>query len=90
MQRLGLTEPEIDDLVHFMTMLTDDKLAAVQRTEMAKQTALKGTRPQRDVATAMGKKGDLGDLAPDPDLKTKGPDRVGVFGTYDVSPPAKR
>jgi cytochrome c peroxidase len=35
------------------------------------------------VAAATGKKGDLGDLAPAPDLKVKNPASVGVFGTYD-------
>ncbi|AKU97579.1 Cytochrome c551 peroxidase [Labilithrix luteola] len=82
MQRLGLIEAEIDDLVKFMTTLTSEKFAALGRAEMAKQTALKGTRPQRDTAVAMGKKGDLGDIAPDPDLKVKNPADIGAFGVY--------
>jgi len=83
MQRLGLGEAEIDDLVHWMTTLTSDKFAAYGRSEVARMTALRNTRPQRDVAAAMGKKGDLGDLAPAPDLKAKDPATDGVFGTYD-------
>jgi cytochrome c peroxidase len=83
MQRLGLTEPEIDDLVQWMASLTSDKFAAFGKAEVARMSALKGKRPERDVAAAMGKKGDLGDLAPDPDLKTKNPATNGVFGTYD-------
>ncbi len=67
MQRLGLTEPEIDDMVAFMAALTSEKLAAFGKKELARQRGLKGTRPQRDTAVAMGKKGDLGDLAPTPD-----------------------
>jgi cytochrome c peroxidase len=66
-----------------MTMLTSDKFAAFGKTEMARMTALKNKRPQRDVAAAMGKKGDFGDLAPDPDLKVKNPANLGVFGTFD-------
>lgn len=82
MQRLGLTEPEIDDLVKFMTTLTSEKFAALGVTEMAKQTARKNVRPQRDTAVAMGKKGDLGDIAPTPDLKVKNPADIGSFGVY--------
>ena len=85
MQRLALTEPEIDDLVHFMTTLTSDRVAAFARGEVAKQTALRNVRPERDTLAAMGKKGDLGDHAPDPDLKTKNPAAVGVFGAYERS-----
>jgi cytochrome c peroxidase len=87
MQRLGLSEAEIDDMVQWMSSLTSDKFAAFGRTEMARMTAMKGTRPQRDVAAAMGKKGDLGDLAPAPDLAVKNPANVGVFGTFDHAAP---
>jgi cytochrome c peroxidase len=83
MQRLGLTEPEIDDVVRFMETLTSDKFAAFARAETARMNGLRNTRPQRDTATATGKKGDFGDLAPDPDLKAKNPAAQGVFGTYD-------
>jgi cytochrome c peroxidase len=67
MQRLGLTEPEIDDMVAFMATLTSDKLADFGKKEMARQRARKTIRPERDTAVAMGKKGDLGDVAPAPD-----------------------
>jgi cytochrome c peroxidase len=85
MQRLGLSEAEIDDVVRFMETLTSKKLEAFARAEMAKQAARKNVRPERDAATAMGKKGNLGDLAPDPDLKAKNPAAIGAFGTYDVT-----
>jgi cytochrome c peroxidase len=83
MQRLGLSEAEIDDVVQWMSTLTSDKFAAFGRTERARMAAMKNKRPERDVAAATGKKGDLGDLAPAPDLKVKNPASVGVFGTYD-------
>ncbi len=67
MQRLGLTEPQIDDLVAFMEALTSDKLAGFAKQEMTKQRARKNVRPERDLDVAMGRKGDLGDIAPDPD-----------------------
>lgn len=82
MQRLGLTEGEIDDLVKFMTTLTSDTFAALGRSEMAKQNARKGNRPERDNAAVAGKKGDLGDVAPDPDLKVQNPANQGIFGRY--------
>ena len=66
MQRLGLSEAEIDDMVAFMESLTSPRFAALGRTEMAKQRAKKNVRPERDTEAAMGKKGDLGDLAPEP------------------------
>lgn len=77
MQRLGLTEPEIDDLVAFMDTLTSRSFAAFGKEEMAKQRAQKNVRPERDTAVAMGKKGNMGDLAPDPDLKD--PAEIGVL-----------
>jgi cytochrome c peroxidase len=82
MQRLGLSEGEIDDVVAWMSTLTSDRFAALGKAEMARMTGMKNTRPQRDVAAAMGKKGDLGDIAPPPDLKVKNPASQGVFGTF--------
>jgi cytochrome c peroxidase len=82
-QRLGLSETEIDDVVHFMTTLTTDRFAAYAGAEMARQTSLKGKRPERATAIALGKEGDMGDVAPDPNLAAKNPAAVGVFGTYD-------
>jgi cytochrome c peroxidase len=73
-QRLGLTEPEIDDLVAFLASLTSDQYAAAAKKEFARQKALsRTTRPQRDTAAAMGVtakgpglKGPFGDVAPNP------------------------
>jgi cytochrome c peroxidase len=67
MQRLGLTEPEIDDVVAFLGTLTSDKFADFGRKEMTRMRGMKTKRPERDTEVAMGKKGDLGDLAPTPD-----------------------
>jgi cytochrome c peroxidase len=61
MQRLGLTESEIDDVVAFLFTLTDDRFAEFNKSEMARQTALKNTRPQRDLAVVEGKKMGFGD-----------------------------
>jgi cytochrome c peroxidase len=69
-QRLGLTEPEIDDLVAFMGALTSSDLRAEGQAEMQRQRELARTRrPERDTDAAMGRKGHLGDVAPNPDLK---------------------
>src|SRR5205823_4137243 len=58
MQRLGLSEAEIDDVVAFLGSLTSDKFAELGHEEMARQRAQKTKRPERDTAVAMGKKGD--------------------------------
>ncbi len=79
MQRLALTESEIDELVAFMAALTDDRFANTAKAQLAKQRAKKNVRPQRDVAAAFGKKGNLGDAAPNPDLSQKNPADIGVF-----------
>jgi cytochrome c peroxidase len=75
MQRLGLTEPQIDDLVAFMETLTSTSIAAFGKQEMTKQRGKKNVRPERDVDVAMGRKGDLGDIAPDPN-----PENPAAFG----------
>jgi cytochrome c peroxidase len=80
MQRLGLTESEIDDLVAFLFTLTDDQFADFNKQEMARQTALKGNRPQRETAVVDGKQGDLGDVGPNPDLRN--PATIGAFGVF--------
>lgn len=80
MQRLGLTESEIDDLVAFLFSLTDEKFSKRNASELTKQKAKKNTRPERDAAVATGKKGDLGDLAPSPKLLQKNPADLGVYG----------
>lgn len=70
MQRLGLTENEIDDLVAFLGSLTSSEFKAEGDAEMSRQKELAAMkRPERDTDAAMGRKGDLGDVAPDPDLK---------------------
>ncbi|MCY1000470.1 cytochrome-c peroxidase [Myxococcus sp. MISCRS1] len=88
MQRLGLTEPEIDDLVAFLFTLTDERFTKLNGQELAKQRARKNKRPERDTAVAMGKKGNLGDLAPNPDLAVKNPADIGVYGTETLPKPA--
>ena len=85
MQRLGLTEPENDDVVAFMESLTSTKFAAFGKSEVARMAGLKNTRPHRDNAAALGKKGDLGDLAPTPDIKVKNPANIGAFGNYELT-----
>jgi cytochrome c peroxidase len=85
MQRLGLTENEIEDMVHFLESLTGKKLEAFAKSEIAKQVARKNVRPERDTAMAMGKKGSMGDVAPNPVLSQKDPADIGVFGTYSQS-----
>lgn len=77
MQRLGLSEAEIDDMVAFMFTLTDDRFADFSKQEMERQTALKNNRPQRETDVALGKKGDLGDALITPDLRN--PATLGVF-----------
>ena len=75
---LRFTEPEIDDLVAFLFALTSDDFAALEKKELAAQRARKNKRPERDTAVALGKKGNLGDLAPNPDLKN--PADLGLYG----------
>jgi cytochrome c peroxidase len=82
-QRLGLSEPELDDLVAFLATLTSDRYEAPAKKELARQRALSRTkRPQRDVAAAMGKTaqgpgltGPFGDVAPNP--TEKNPSQIG-------------
>ncbi|ATB50855.1 cytochrome-c peroxidase [Corallococcus macrosporus] len=88
MQRLGLTEAEIDDVVAFLFTLTDARFAKYAAKEQARQRRLKHKRPERDTAVAMGKSGNLGDLAPNPDLSVKNPADIGVYGTETLVKPA--
>jgi len=60
-QRLGLTEAEIDDMVAFLFTLTDDRYAAFNKTEQTRQAAGKNNRPQRDNEIVQGGKMGYGD-----------------------------
>ena len=73
MQRLGLTEPEIDDLVHFLGTMTSERYDAYGKTEMARMSGKRGTRPERDTLVATGKKGDMGDVGPHARRQDQGP-----------------
>jgi cytochrome c peroxidase len=82
-QRLGLSERDIDDLVAFLASLTSSRYAPLAKKEFVKQRALSRTRrPQRDTAAAMGQKakagltGPWGDVAPEP--RKKDPAEIGV------------
>lgn len=77
MQRLGLSEAEIDDMVAFLFTLTDDRFADFNKAEMERQTARKNDRPQRETEIAEGRKGDLGDAPVNPDLRN--PATIGAF-----------
>src|SRR5439155_11233450 len=56
MQRLGLTEAEIDDMVSLMASLTSAKLGEFGKQDMARQQARKNVRPERHTAGATDKK----------------------------------
>jgi cytochrome c peroxidase len=71
---LGLTEPEIDDLVAFLATLTSPEYAQAAQAEYQVQFKRSRTdRPQRDTAAAMGLtgrqgpgfRGPFGDIGPD-------------------------
>jgi len=56
-QPLALTEPEIDDLVAFLSSLTSPQYKELGDKEYARQLALaQASRPQRDTARAFGPK----------------------------------
>lgn len=82
MQRLGLTEAEVDDVVAFLFTLTSDRFQAFGAQELKRQTGQKTRRPERDTAAAQGRRGDLGDVAPDPDLARKNPASIGLYGAF--------
>ena len=77
MQRLALSEAEIDDFVAFLFTLTDDRFADFNKAELARQTSLKTNRPQRETEIAEGRKGDLGDAGINPDLRN--PASLGAY-----------
>jgi cytochrome c peroxidase len=83
---LGLSEPEIDDLVAFLKSLTSPRYADAAEHEYAEQLARSKTdRPQRDVDAAMGAKGrtdpklsgPFGDIGPDMDQMKEDPALLG-------------
>jgi cytochrome c peroxidase len=76
-ERLGLSEVEIDDMVAFLFTLTDERFTDFNRSELERQTTLKTKRPQRETEIAEGRKGYFGDLAPEPDLRN--PATLGVY-----------
>jgi cytochrome c peroxidase len=82
-QRLGLSEKEIDDLVAFLASLTSSRYTEPGKAELARQRALsRTTRPQRDLAAANGKKarqltGPFGDVAPARGPQDKDPAEIG-------------
>ena len=70
MQRLGLSENEIDDLVDLMGAFTSDKFATLGAREMLQQkTFQRAPRSTRDTDAAMGRKRGHGDAIPDADQK---------------------
>lgn len=70
-QRLGLTEEEIDDLVALMAnAFTSSKFAKQGKAEFERQRQIAQTkRPERDTDLAMGRKEHRGDIIPDPGAK---------------------
>lgn len=69
-QRLGLSEDEIDDLVALMNAFTSDRFASQAEAEMTRQRSFRaGPRKTRDTDAALGHKGNFGDAVPDPDKK---------------------
>lgn len=69
-QRLGLTEDQIDDLVALMAAFTSDRYAPQAQAEMDRQRTFRdGPRKTRDTDAAMGRKGNLGDAIPAPEEK---------------------
>jgi len=69
-QRLGLSEDEIDDLVDLLSAFTSDRYAKQGLAEMERQRTFRsGPRKTRDTDAALGRKGNFGDAIPDPDKK---------------------
>jgi cytochrome c peroxidase len=69
-QRLGLSEQEIDDLVELMIAFTSDRFAPQGKDEWQRQRTLAhSNRPERDTDAALGRKMGHGDAVPNPDMK---------------------
>jgi cytochrome c peroxidase len=82
-QRLALTEPEIDELVAFLGSLTSSRYETAAKKELARQRALSRTkRPERDTDAALGKKAQAGLTGPwgDPQPKSEKKDPADVGG----------
>lgn len=85
MQRLGLTEPEVEDLVSFMFALTSDRFTDLGKKKLTEQKVLKAkARPERDAEVALGRKSTphMGDVGVTADKKN--PAQIGLFGTEAV------
>lgn len=69
-QRLGLSEAEIDDLVELMVAFTSDKYMQQGQSELQRQRGVaQANRPERDTDAALGRKMGRGDAVPNPDKK---------------------
>lgn len=69
-QRLGLNEGEINDLVELMDAFTSSRFAQQSKAELAGQrTSASNQRPERDTEAATGKKMGHGDAVPNPGSK---------------------
>jgi cytochrome c peroxidase len=76
--RLGLTEPQINDLVEFLATLTSPEYLPLAKKEMARMRGLShSTRQHRDTDLAMGKKGDRSDAVFPLTSTEKEPSRMG-------------
>jgi cytochrome c peroxidase len=70
-QRLGLTEEEINDLVALLgNAFTSDKFQEEGKAELARQRqAAQSKRPERETEVAMGRDQHRGDIIPQPEAK---------------------
>ncbi len=77
-QRLGLSESEIEDLIAFLESLTSDQFSARERPRFYYQRkAAQRRRPERDPDAATGRRGDRGDALPAP--VDRSPATLGAF-----------
>ncbi|MBI1354773.1 MAG: cytochrome-c peroxidase [Acidobacteria bacterium] len=78
-QRLGLSEDQISDLVELLGgAFTSSRFAADGKAELERQRKLAASnRPERDTDAAMGKTMGRGDAPLDPDLSQKDPAFIG-------------
>jgi cytochrome c peroxidase len=77
-QRLGLSESEIDDLVDLLSAFTSSRFSDQGIAELSRQRQVAASdRPARDTDAAMGRKMGRGDAVLDPDLSAKDPADIG-------------